>query len=243
MSKLTKVKTVRGPYKRYYHDPNVAIPDRTRYHYLSQMNQQSFSSLSFINNNNNIIRRTRVAMFPNIQETDNSQSNINNQQQQQQYQFTNQANQVPLHSSTSQSYLQNNKETGETYILETIDESQNINDCDLSFSEIDIESDQNVEFADIASTAINKEELAAAFLASFYSGRTTQASLKDYLELSNIYSNIKLPTSFDGLANILFENKKKFIHKKIWYCGVCLKKFEKNHVNQNSRTCETCKTR
>jgi hypothetical protein len=80
-----------------------------RYHYLSQMNQQSFSSLSFINNNNNIIRRTRVAMFPNIQETDNSQSNINNQQQQQQYQFTNQANQVPLHSSTSQSYLQNNK--------------------------------------------------------------------------------------------------------------------------------------
>ena len=33
MSKLAKVKTVRGPYKRYYHDPNVAIPDRTRYHY------------------------------------------------------------------------------------------------------------------------------------------------------------------------------------------------------------------
>ena len=63
MSKLAKVKTVRGPYKRYYHDPNVAIPDRTRYHYLSQMNQQSFSSLSFINNNNNIIMRTRDAII------------------------------------------------------------------------------------------------------------------------------------------------------------------------------------
>ena len=77
---------------------------------------------------------------------------------------------------------------------------------------------------------ITKEELAAAYLASFYSGKTTQSSLTDYLQLSNIRSEaenspVRLPTTFNGLAQILLKRKLDFIKKKH---GIVM--FVKNHL-------------
>ena len=89
---------------------------------------------------------------------------------------------------------------------------------------------------------INKEELAAAYLASFYSGKTTQSSFTDYLQLSNIYSPVQLPTTFNGLAQILLKRKLDFIKKKTWFCNVCQKSFE-NLNDRSQRECEKCGSR
>jgi len=60
----------------------------------------------------------------------------------------------------------------------------------------DIDDDNENENADslneLLRDEITKEELAAAYLASFYSGKTTQSSLTDYLQLSNIYSPVQI---------------------------------------------------
>jgi hypothetical protein len=98
-------------------------------------------------------------------------------------------------------------------------------------------------------TKMTKEELTAAYLASFYSGNKTQSSLTDDLQLSNIRSATnnspdRLPTTFNGLAQILSKQKLDFIKKKTWYRNNknCLKSFEKID-NRLQRECEKCKTR
>jgi len=62
----------------------------------------------------------------------------------------------------------------------------------------DIDDDNENENADslneLLRDGITKEELAAAYLASFYSGKTTQSSLTDYLQLSNIYKTNQYKT-------------------------------------------------
>ena len=70
---------------------------------------------------------------------------------------------------------------------------------------------------------ITKKELAAAYLVAFFNGTVTQTSLKDFITLSNITSSdIKLPTSFDGLAKVLMGVKSVYDYRKKWFCGVCL---------------------
>ena len=55
----------------------------------------------------------------------------------------------------------------------------------------------------VSSDEINEKDLATAFLAAFFNGRTTQDSLSDYLTLSNFTSTLKLPTSLNGLSNMV----------------------------------------
>ena len=94
----------------------------------------------------------------------------------------------------------------------------------------------------IAENNLVKEDLAAAYLAAFYNGRTSQQSLSDYLKLSNIYSPIKLPTTFNGLKSLISKNTDNLPYEKSWFCGTCLKHItELTHRLQ--RECENCKTR
>ena len=111
----------------------------------------------------------------------------------------------------------------------------------------DLEDDPEIGLNEI--TQMTKEELAASYLASFYSGNKTQSGLTDDLQLSNIRSEaenspVRLPTTFNGLAQTLLKHKLDFIKKKIWYCNNknCLKSFEKLD-NRLQRECEKCKTR
>ena len=54
--------------------------------------------------------------------------------------------------------------------------------------------EENEDFVDDSIPSdLSKEELAAAFLPCFYSGWTTQKSLQDYIELSNMSSIVKIP--------------------------------------------------
>ena len=97
---------------------------------------------------------------------------------------------------------------------------------------------QNPDQTDI----FKKREIAAAFLAAFYNGRTSQSSLTDYLKLSNIYSTIKLPTSFDGLRNLIKDDTSELNYEKTWFCGTC-QKLIANLNNRFQRSCAICKTR
>jgi hypothetical protein len=225
---------LRGPYKRYLYDENVSIPERTRYDHLSQIKKKALidNNQFLINNQDN---SPKLSAASNLITTP-----IVNQHHHVIIEYDN--NQQPPASTLDNTSIVNQHDDDDvneqTIVNDENEDDYSINDeNDDSFTESDIDLNLN------ETGAVNKEELAAAFLASFYSGRTTQTSLKDYLELSNIYSSIKLPTSFDGLSNILFKNKKKFIHKKIWYCGVCLKKFSNEQIKNRTRSCETCKTR
>jgi hypothetical protein len=94
----------------------------------------------------------------------------------------------------------------------------------------------------LRSNEMSKEDLAAVHLAAFYDSKMTQSGLTTFLQLSNISSNIKLPTTFDGLVRILTEDKPKPVDSKSWFCGVCLKNVT-NLKNRFQRECETCKAK
>ena len=67
-------------------------------------------------------------------------------------------------------------------------------------------------------------------------------ALKDFITLSNITSNIKLPSSFDGLAKLLMKSEQTKIYTKSWFCGVCLTTFN-NLDNRFQRSCEKCQVK
>ena len=67
-------------------------------------------------------------------------------------------------------------------------------------------------------TNITPSDLSAAYLAAFFNGIKTQASLSDYLTLLNLTSNIKIPTTFDVLTNFLIGIK---IRECYSCCLVC----------------------
>jgi len=89
---------------------------------------------------------------------------------------------------------------------------------------------------------ITEEALAAAYLSAFYNGRTTQSSLADYLKLSNLTSQIKLPTTFNGLRNLVMGNHEQLTYSKSWYCSNCMKIYDKLS-NSHQRLCTVCNTR
>ena len=66
--------------------------------------------------------------------------------------------------------------------------------------------------------------------------------LKNNKELANVTSSIKLPSSFDGLLNILVNKKDLIDYNKTWFCGYCLKHFQVLE-NRLQRSCSKCNTR
>ena len=92
------------------------------------------------------------------------------------------------------------------------------------------------------SNHITREELAAAYLTLFFKGKLTQSALSTAIELSNIKSSIKLPTSFDGLLNIITKKKNLVEYEKTWFCGYCLKLIGRLD-NRFQRACSNCNTR
>ena len=126
---------------------------------------------------------------------------------------------------------------------EIVDEFLENDDLSISASGSDLDSDSDSDDCMTIESLklMSKEELAAANLTWFYCGRIPQAQFGLNLELQNvsnsimlpkhISNSIKLPTSFDGIVKVLYKEKKKFIQKKIWYCGICLKTYLKNQIN------------
>jgi hypothetical protein len=94
----------------------------------------------------------------------------------------------------------------------------------------------------VSSDEINEKDLATAFLAAFFNGRSTQDSLSDYLTLSNFTSSLKLPTSFNGLSNLVLGKNNSLNYEKSFFCNVC-RKHLKSPNNDILRACPSCKSR
>jgi hypothetical protein len=66
--------------------------------------------------------------------------------------------------------------------------------------------------------------LAAAYLTLFFKGKLTQRALSATIELGNLTSPVKLPTSFDGFVNKITKNdahkhERNHDYDKTWFCG------------------------
>ena len=105
------------------------------------------------------------------------------------------------------------------------------------------DQNHNLDFSDLIITEdITKDELAAAYLTLFFDAKVTQTALATTIKLFNITSSIKLPSSFDGLLNILVNKSDLLDFKKTWFCGCCLKLITALE-NRSQRLCSKCNTR
>ena len=121
-----------------------------------------------------------------------------------------------------------------------------IDDIELSESDDDT-TDKKKDTLDLKKTisniSNNKEEQAALYLSCFYSGRNTQSSLTDFIEAVNFQFKTEIPTTFDGLCDIIFGRKRKFAKQKIYFCIFCLKTINLNQNERIRRTCPNCQSR
>lgn len=117
----------------------------------------------------------------------------------------------------------------------TNDYEHQTNDHDDYDTDLTTQTNKRVKYTN----EISREDLAAAYLTGFFDGRITQSTVSNFLSISNITSEVKLPTSFDGLINLLIgtANYKKF--KKAYYCSNCLSTIETLN-SRYQRVCEKC---
>ena len=213
----------RGNYKQ--HDYSLSnMPRSTRFRLAKKLKAQEMEELQqiYLNQPNSHIQQQQQPLI------EHRESLFEQQEPLLQYQ-----EQIIEQQATIQ--ITNHHESNNTLIY--LNEQSDDDDID------DNNEDENADsLNELLRNEITKEELAAAYLASFYSGKTTQSSLTDYLQLSNIYSPVQLPTTFNGLAQILLKRKLDFIKKKTWYCNVCQKSFE-NLNDRSQRECEKCGSR
>ena len=202
----------RGKYKRYLLDSSVKMPPSTFYkkRKLLQNNESVAATVdNDIDNDNDI-----------IQTIQNEQANLEIYHDN--LNFTNSASNIILQDDDSNNYS-----------------SDHIENTD--FNSIDSDNDlDHDDFIDIfGQTQLTKEDLSAAYLTAFFSGKITQTALKDFISISNIASEIKLPTSFDGLTKVLMGKNNIYKYTKSWFCGVCLKTFNKME-DRYQRSCSQC---
>jgi hypothetical protein len=108
------------------------------------------------------------------------------------------------------------------------------NTLDFSFDEDNFDS--------IIQSCTEVEEVAAAFLNSFYCGKMTQDALAMQLQLINAAFDKELPKDFDGLRKIIVnESNIKKQYSKTWFCQTCRQ--EVLITSKCQRLCDTCKTR
>jgi hypothetical protein len=90
--------------------------------------------------------------------------------------------------------------------------------------------------------------LAAAYLTLFFKGKFTQRALSATIELGNLTSPVKLPTSFDGLVNKITKNnahkhERNHDYDKTWFCGYCIKSTSVLERDRFQRECINCGSR
>ena len=126
-------------------------------------------------------------------------------------------NDVIEQSSQVSAEIEQNQNNNNNEIVEV---EKEVEDDDKIKDEVENEDkDENEETHNILlnhiakDTEITKQELSAAYLSAFYSGSITQESLTTFLQLHNIHSPIKIPTSFSNLTNVLSKNGNLFYNQ------------------------------
>jgi hypothetical protein len=230
---------VRGKYRRSLIDENTSIPKQTRF-------SQSKFNTDEINNTSRINNLTQ-------QYSSSNKNNLSHNYQVSDEQIY-ESNDLSSINEIQSSDI--NKELCPNEILQPSDELQIYNEFVTNEAPLQdfeqlinngIVDDDLLDYDENPSSffkeeEITKEELSAAFMAAFYNGRSTQSSLADYLKLANIFSPIKIPTTFDGLKRLIQGKTTDLDFNKTWFCGTCLKMI-KILNNRFQRTCDVCKTR
>ena len=191
-------KKKRGRYNTWKYNSNIKIPASTQRDHLIRQRQEEENSLNYIQTNFSSQYQSETTFQADTTQTQNLSSDENEQ-----LEFNN------LTSNQLESSVNDSSNSNEAN--EEINESVN-NSLDSSEDDNENLDDQLNDL--LRNEKITEEELAAAYLAAFFNGKTSQSSIKDFLQLSNISSNVKLPTSFDGLVKVLTCEKPKFMHSK-----------------------------
>lgn len=211
-------KKTRNRYKQFLHNPNVKVPPSTFYKNKKQINFHNLTATTPNIQNSTHLTDGNSALNNNDSLTDNS---------------------VPTHYISEYIIESNNNETNEYENLDILSDIVNENPLNESnHHDFDAEELNNL----FDQQEITAEELASAYLVAFFNGSITQKALKDFITLSNISSDIKLPSSFDGLAKLLMKSEHTKNYTKSWFCGVCLTTFD-NLNNRFQRSCEKCQVK
>jgi hypothetical protein len=126
------------------------------------------------------------------------------------------------------------------------------NNNNLSFSSDDDEDDIDEQNAlDEITNDLNLIDLeqlpiettCAIILNMFFNARLTQTALAIVVKTFNLFKRSRIPSSFNGLANILFDHlNDNREYDKQWYCNICLKLFQEK-LDKSVRRCSTCNSR
>lgn len=200
----------RGRYKRYLFDPTLKKPESTISYHKRKLNALNQSVNTCADEHSN---ERELSNIQTSNELPTNQVEIHDQEVVNANSFDENYNLFNVYDQSNQ--FSSNEES---------DSNQDSNLC--------IELDEFINDSEIS-----REELAAAFLAAFYNGKCTQSSLNDFLVLSNMFLPFKLPTSFNGLVNILLGRDTLIKATKTWFCCVCLT-LKEVISNRFQRNCE-----
>ena len=90
---------------------------------------------------------------------------------------------------------------------------------------------------------LSQIDLAISVLAVFFNANLTQKALEDILKLMNFATGCDLPTNFNQLTRLIMKSMDdEIMYKKIWYCDVCTKVYDKLE-NRFIRKCPICCSR
>ena len=162
--------------KQYLKDANVSIPKRTKYHYKYKQESSQLLQASPSNQINNNYNNDNLINENDVIEQSSQVSA-----------------EIELHQNNNNNVI--------------AEDEKEVEDDDEIEDEVENEETRNILLNHILeNTELTKEELSAAYLSAFYSGSITQESLTTFLQLHNIHSPIKIPTSFSNLTKILSKN-------------------------------------
>jgi DNA-directed RNA polymerase subunit RPC12/RpoP len=216
-------------YREYNRDPNVPVPRSTMYYQLKKAKKND--ELGSGENPVTIDANSNKSITPVVERSD---FNLNNCTSIESVDTCMEPN-VDLIESTVSTVPIDHKQQGDVSIKIVYP-----NDKRVMNDEDEDENDDSIALL-LSNDNINEYDLACGFLAAFFNGNITQASISDFLKLSNIHSPIKLPTSFDGLLNLL--SKKTSGHhlkpNKMYYCSDCSSTAESNG-SKGPRNCVNC---
>lgn len=207
----------RGSYRKYLYNPTFKIPRSTLFCQNKTINDIFQAPRP---DNNNLI------------ENQNSNESIT-------------ATLAPFYFTEIDDRPNNGDDTQTISLNNSLDEESEIQGShdnytdDHLYEEPDLLTDLSKAFD--SSEEITANDLAAGYLAAFFNGKTSQASLTDYLILSNITSTTKLPTTFDGLIKNLIGKNNTLNYTKSWYCPICMTSHSK--IDCRQRQCKKCETR
>lgn len=222
----------RGSYLNWMFDSKIKIPKTTQYNRakLERLNKELNNSLNNNSlNNSGIIEQTVIN-----NEQDNSlhdnKSIIPNIESVTNYYYENDANSDIINNDILINNINNNVSFSSDDDEEDYDEQDELTELENQLSSIDLEQ-------------LPIETTCAIMLNMFFNARLTQTALALVIKTFNLFKKSKIPSGFDGLANVLFKNlndNREFIKK--FYCNICSKLFNEK-LERTVRRCSTCNSR